>query len=89
MVCYFCRHGVRERAIVCAACGAGIHYGPKVSDAVAMGVLFAAIAAFVVVGLKWHAPVATVALVAFACGAALGAWRWRGRVRFYRHVPGR
>ncbi len=88
MVCHFCQHDVRARARVCAACGAGIHYGAQISDVLFFGVLFAVIAA-VADEAAFHErlPVTIVAGLAAVAGAALAIAWYRGQVRFRRHVP--
>jgi hypothetical protein len=88
MVCPFCRVDIRPRALVCAACGAGIHYGPKMSDVLFYGALFAASASVIDFGVfKSHPPVPTVALWTFIIGAAFGVWRYWGKIRFRRYIP--
>jgi hypothetical protein len=88
MGCYFCQVDVRPGARVCAACGAGIQYGPKVSDVLFYGVLFAALAAIADEAvLNGGLPVAMVASTPAGIGVAVAVMWYRGKVCFRRHVP--
>jgi hypothetical protein len=72
---------------VCAACGAGIHYGPQISDVLFFGVLFAVITAVAETAFHERLRVTIVVGIAALAGAALAIAWYRGKVRFRRHVP--